>query len=61
MITGCSAQAAKAAHDEAGHDVKLAVLLIDGLSLAEAWQCLDAAGGNLREARAIEPEPINET
>jgi N-acetylmuramic acid 6-phosphate etherase len=60
-ITGCSAQAAKAAHDEAGHDVKLAVLLIDGLSLAEARQCLDAAGGNLREARVIEPEPIHET
>lgn len=60
-ITGCSAQAAKAAHDEAGHDVKLAVLLIDGLSLAEARQCLEAAGGNLRVARNIEPEPIHET
>lgn len=60
-ITGCSAHAAKAAHDEAGHDVKLAVLLIDGLSLAEAQQCLEAAGGNLRVARNIEPEPIHET
>lgn len=60
-ITGCSTHAAKAAHDEAGHDVKLAVLLIDGLSLVEARQCLAAAGGNLREARVIEPEPIHET
>jgi N-acetylmuramic acid 6-phosphate etherase len=60
-ITGCSRQAAEAAHDEAGHDVKLAVLLIDGLSLDEARQCLAAAQGNLRIARTIEPEPIHET
>ncbi len=60
-ITGCSEHAAKAAHEEAGYDVKVAVLLIDGLSLPEARQCLAVASGNLRLARNIEPEPIHET
>jgi N-acetylmuramic acid 6-phosphate etherase len=61
LITGCSAEGAREAHEEADHDVKLAVLLVDGLSLAAARQELRAAKGDLRLARAIEPEPIHET
>ena len=60
-ITGCDARAAAEAHEAAGHDVKTAVLIVDGLSLDEARACLARAGGNLRLARAIEPEPIAET
>jgi N-acetylmuramic acid 6-phosphate etherase len=60
-ITGSDREAAREAHEAAGHDVKLAVLLIDGLSLDEARECLAAARGNLRIAREIEPDPISET
>jgi N-acetylmuramic acid 6-phosphate etherase len=60
-ITGCSAHAAAEAHEQAGHDVKTAVLLVDGLSLDEARACLARAEGNLRIAREIEPDPIHET
>lgn len=60
-ITGCDAEAARDAHAAAGHDVKLAVLLVDGLSLDEARACLARAAGNLRLARSIEPDPIAET
>ena len=60
-ITGCSGEEARAAHEAAGHDVKTAVLLVDGLSLGEARACLARAGGNLRLARELEPDPIAET
>jgi N-acetylmuramic acid 6-phosphate etherase len=60
-ITGCDPEAARDAHAAAGHDVKLAVLLVDGLSLDEARACLAQAAGNLRLARSIEPDPISET
>jgi len=60
-ITGCSAAAAAEAHEQAGHDVKTAVLLIDGLGLDDARACLERARGNLRLARAIEPDPIQAT
>jgi N-acetylmuramic acid 6-phosphate etherase len=60
-ITGCDAAAAAEAHERAGHDVKTAVLLIDGLGLEDAHACLERAKGNLRLARAIEPDPIQPT
>ena len=60
-ITGCSDQAAAEAHAAAGHDVKTAVLMVDGLTLDEARACLARASGNLRLARDIEPDPIQET
>ncbi len=60
-ITGCSDEAARSAHAAAGHDVKTAVLLVDGLSPDEARACLAQAEGNLRLAREIEPDPISET
>ena len=60
-ITGCSDEAARSAHAAAGHDVKTAVLLVDGLSPDEARACLARAEGNLRLAREIEPDPISET
>ena len=60
-ITGCAEPAASEAHAAAGHDVKTAVLMIDGLSLDEARACLARAEGNLRLAREIEPDPIQET
>jgi N-acetylmuramic acid 6-phosphate etherase len=60
-ITGCSDHAAADAHAAAGHDVKTAVLLVDGLSLDAARACLARAEGNLRLARNIEPDPISAT
>lgn len=60
-ITGCGEAAAREAHEAAGHDVKTAVLLVDGLSLDQARASLERAGGNLRLARDDEPEPIHET
>lgn len=60
-ITGCSEAEARDAHEAAGHDVKTAVLLADGLSPNEARVCLARAEGNLRRAREIEPDPIHET
>lgn len=60
-ITGCSDETARAAHEAAGHDVKLAVLIVDGLPEAEARHVLAAAKGDLRRAREAEPEPIHET
>jgi len=61
IITGCSGAAAQQAHAAAGHDVKTAVLLLDGLSLDQAKASLQRAHGNLRRARDDEPEPIHET
>lgn len=60
-ITGCDDETARDAHEEARHDVKLAVLMVDGLPLDAARSCLARARGNLRRARDIEPEPIHET
>jgi N-acetylmuramic acid 6-phosphate etherase len=50
-LTGCAATDAAALWQRAGGDLKLAVLLADGLKLAEAKARLAAAGGNLRRAR----------
>jgi N-acetylmuramic acid 6-phosphate etherase len=50
-ITGCAPGEAATLWGRAGGDVKLAVLLADGLGLEEAKARLEAAGGNLRRAR----------
>lgn len=50
-ITGASPEAAARAYEAAGRSVPLAVLLLDGLTLGEARERLDAAGGDLRRAR----------
>ena len=50
-LTGCSPEAAGEALGTARNDVRLAVLLLDGLSPAEAEARLQAAGGDLRQAR----------
>ena len=50
-LTGCTAAEAEALWAQAGGDLKVAVLLADGLDLAEAKARLEAAGGNLRRAR----------
>ncbi|HRY27229.1 MAG: N-acetylmuramic acid 6-phosphate etherase [Geminicoccaceae bacterium] len=60
-ITGCDEATASEAHSAAGHDVKLAVLLVDGMTLEAARRCLARAKGDLRRARDLEPEPIHET
>jgi N-acetylmuramic acid 6-phosphate etherase len=51
-LTGCAADEAAALCERAGGNLKLAVLLGDGLGLDEAKGRLEAAGGNLRRARA---------
>jgi N-acetylmuramic acid 6-phosphate etherase len=51
-LTGCAPEQAAALWDCAGGDLKLAVLLADGLGLDEATTRLEAARGNLRRARA---------
>lgn len=50
-LTGTTPAEAAALWQRSGGDLKLAVLLGDGLSLDEARARLDAAGGNLRRAR----------
>jgi N-acetylmuramic acid 6-phosphate etherase len=50
-LTGCTPAEAATLWQRAGGDVKLAVLLADGLGLEQAKACLQAAGGNLRRAR----------
>lgn len=50
-ITGASDEAAARAYEEAGRSIPLAVLLLDGLSRAEAEARLAAARGDLRRAR----------
>ena len=50
-LTGCAAAEAEALWARAGGDLKLAVLLGDGLELDAAKARLEAAGGNLRRAR----------
>jgi N-acetylmuramic acid 6-phosphate etherase len=51
-LAGCTAAEAEALWAKAGGDLKLAVLLADGLDPAAARARLEAAGGNLRRARA---------
>lgn len=50
-ITGAPDAAAARAFEEAGRSIPLAVLLLDGLSRADAEARLAAAGGDLRRAR----------
>lgn len=50
-ITGCGEAAAEEAWQASGHDIKLAVLLLDGLERSEAVAALAAARGDLRRAR----------
>jgi N-acetylmuramic acid 6-phosphate etherase len=55
-LTGCTPARAEALFKRAGGDLKLAILLADGLGLDDAKARLAAAGGNLRKARAV-PTP----
>ena len=50
-LTGCAPAEAAALWQRAGGDLKIAVLLADGLSIDQAKARLAAAGGNLRRAR----------
>jgi N-acetylmuramic acid 6-phosphate etherase len=54
-ITGCSSEAATAAWETAGRDIRLAVLLVDGLDPETAKARLAAAKGDLRRARPAHP------
>jgi N-acetylmuramic acid 6-phosphate etherase len=51
-LTGCAPEQAAALWERASGDLKIAVLLADGLGLDEAKARLAGAGGNLRRARA---------
>lgn len=51
-LTGTTPAQAGALWERAGGDLKLAVLLADGFALDEAKARLEAAGGNLRQARS---------
>jgi N-acetylmuramic acid 6-phosphate etherase len=50
-LAGCTAGEAETFWKRAGGNLKLAVLLADGLALEEAKARLETAGGNLRQAR----------
>ena len=50
-LTGAPLDTAANAHEAADGDIRLAVLMLDGLSRTTAQARLDAAGGNLRTAR----------
>jgi N-acetylmuramic acid 6-phosphate etherase len=50
-LTGCTPDQAGTLYERAGGNLKLAVLLADGLPLDQAKTRLEAAGGNLRRAR----------
>ena len=52
VITGCEREAAAAAWKCADQDIKLAVLLLDGLDAQEASARLKEARGDLRRARS---------
>lgn len=52
-ITGCAPEAAAAAWQASGNDIRLAVLLVDGLERPEAEARLERANGDLRHARPI--------
>jgi N-acetylmuramic acid 6-phosphate etherase len=51
-ITGCGPEQAAQAWERAGRDIRLAVLLVDGLELAAARARLAEAQGDLRRARS---------
>jgi N-acetylmuramic acid 6-phosphate etherase len=53
-ITGCDESTAAAAWERAGQDIKLAVLLVDGLDRATATARLAEARGDLRRVRPID-------
>jgi N-acetylmuramic acid 6-phosphate etherase len=50
-ITGCDLDAAASAWERAGRDIRLAVLLVDGLDERDAHTRLAEARGDLRRAR----------
>ncbi len=50
-LTGVELPVAADAHEAADGDIRLAVLMLDGMSRTAAQARLDAAGGNLRIAR----------
>lgn len=52
-LAGCAPEAAAAALEAAGRDVRLAILMLDGLPRAEAQLLLDTAGGDLGRARVL--------
>jgi N-acetylmuramic acid 6-phosphate etherase len=52
-ITGCDQAAAAAAWEQAGQDIRLAVLLLDGLDRETAAARLAEARGDLRRARPV--------
>ena len=52
-LTGASLEVAANAHEAADGDIRLAVLMLDGLSRTAAQARLDEAGGNLRLARGF--------
>lgn len=52
-ITGCDRPTAAATWERAGRDIKLAVLLVDGVGESEARARLAEACGDLRRARPI--------
>jgi N-acetylmuramic acid 6-phosphate etherase len=52
-LTGVELAVAADAHEAADGDIRLAVLMLDGLSRTAAQARLDAAGGNLRIARGF--------
>ena len=56
-ITGCSPAAATEAWEASGHDIKLAVLLLDGFERSDAVAALAAARGDLRRARPAGTRP----
>lgn len=53
VIAGCSLEEAAAAWERAGRDIRLAVLLLDGLEPEAARRRLEAARGDLRRARPV--------
>ena len=50
-LAGCTAADATTFWERAGGNLKLAVLLANGLGLKEAKARLESSGGNLRQAR----------
>ena len=52
-IAGCGLDAAADAWERAGRDIRLAVLLLDGLDRADADAALARAQGDLRRARPV--------
>lgn len=55
LLTGCTPEAAEQALDQAGGNIRLAVLLLHGLALEDSTARLEGAGGNLRDTLAALP------